>query len=126
MKRTSHSRGQHAEQACCEFLQQQGLGLLEKNYRGHHGEIDLIMQDGNDIVFIEVRYRNSERFGGALESVTTQKQARVLATAEQYLQTENRLKNARIDVVAMSQKRQNTTQAHSDAGYSFEWIKNAF
>ena len=84
------------------------------------------MQDGNDIVFIEVRYRSSEYFGGAIESITEKKQARVLATAEQYLQTRNRLINARIDVVAMTEKTQNIAKSDSHSNYQFEWIKNAF
>jgi putative endonuclease len=126
VKQTSHSKGQHAEIACCEYLQQQGLKLLARNYRGKRGEIDIVMQDRDALVFVEVRYRKNNVYGGALESVTTDKQARVLATAEQYLQHETKMKNGRIDVVAMSQKPQNKATANSNDEYTFEWIKNAF
>jgi len=126
MKQTSHSRGQHAENACCDYLQQQGLKLLTKNYRGKRGEIDIVMQDKSALVFVEVRYRKNNAFGGALESITADKQARVSATAEQYLQLETTIKNGRIDVVAMSQKPQNKATGNSNDEYTFEWIKNAF
>lgn len=123
---TSHSKGQHAENACCEYLQQQGLKLLARNYRGQRGEIDIVMQDNNALVFVEVRYRKNNAYGGALESITAEKQARVTATAEQYLQHETKIKNGRIDVVAMSQKLQNKTTENPSEEYAFEWIKNAF
>lgn len=126
MKTTSHSIGQHTEDACCEYLQQQGLKLVARNYRGRRGEIDIIMQDENTLIFVEVRFRKNNFYGGALESVTTQKQQRVLNTAEEYLQKETKLKNGRIDVVAMSQKAQNKPDKSSEENYTFEWIKNAF
>lgn len=126
MKQTSRSIGQHAETACCEYLQQQGLKLLARNYRGKRGEIDIVMQDKDALVFVEVRYRKNNTYGSALESVTTDKQVRILATAEQYLQHETKMKNARIDVVAMSQKPQNKATENSDNEYTFEWIKDAF
>jgi putative endonuclease len=123
---TSHSKGQLAENACCQYLQQQGLKLLARNYRGQRGEIDIVMQDKDALVFVEVRYRKNNTYGGALESVTINKQARILATAEQYLQHETKMKNARIDVVAMSQKPQNKATGNSSDEYVFEWIKDAF
>jgi putative endonuclease len=126
MEKTSHSIGQHAENACCKYLQQQGLKLLVKNYRGRRGEIDIIMQDKNDLVFIEVRFRKNNHYGGALASITPKKQKCILATAEQYLQHETKIKNGRIDVVAMSKNLQNTWATYLDKEYDFEWIKNAF
>jgi putative endonuclease len=122
MARNSRDRGQDAEQACCQYLQQQGLKLLERNYHGRRGELDLIMLDNNTVVFVEVRYRKNNAFGGALESITASKQHKLRITAEQYLQQETRLKNGRFDVVAMTGKVQNNSSNH----YTFEWIKNAF
>jgi len=84
------------------------------------------MQDSNTLVFIEVRFRKNNLYGDGLESVTTKKQQRILNTAEEYLQNETKLKNARIDVVAMSQNLQNKHNDDSEADYSFDWIKNAF
>lgn len=122
MAKSNRDRGQEAEQACCKYLQQQGLKLLAKNYHGRRGELDLVMCDNDTVVFVEVRYRKNDAFGGALESVTRSKQEKLRITAEQYLQQETRLVNGRFDVVAMNEKVHNNG---SDI-YSFEWIKNAF
>lgn len=122
MTQSSRERGQDAELACCKYLQQQGLKLLAKNYHGRRGELDLVMQDSNTMVFVEVRYRKNNNYGGALESITGSKQEKLRITAEQYLQQETALKNGRFDVVAMSEKVQN----NGPIIYSFEWIKDAF
>ena len=103
----SRDRGQDAELACCKYLQQQGLKLLAKNYHGRRGELDLIMRDNNTVVFVEVRFRKNDAYGSALESITSSKQEKLRITAEQYLQTETKLKNGRFDVVAMTEKVQN-------------------
>lgn len=118
----SRDRGQDAELACCRYLQQQGLTLLARNYQSRRGELDLVMQDQDTVVFVEVRYRASDAYGGALASITSSKQNKLRMTAEQFLQQETRLKNGRFDVVAMTGKVQNNGATH----YSFEWIKNAF
>ena len=118
----SRERGQDAELACCRYLQQQGLTLLAKNYHGRRGELDLVMRENNTVVFVEVRYRKSNAYGGALESITASKQQKLRITAEQYLQQETGLRYGRFDVVAMSDKVQN----NGATSYTFEWIKNAF
>lgn len=105
--------GLAAEQLACQYLQAQGLKLLERNYRCRFGEIDLIMQDGRDLVFVEVRFRRSQRFGGAALSVDAAKQAKLLATAQHYLQSKAPKRNARMDVVAV------------ESGNRIDWIKNA-
>ncbi len=99
---------------------------MDRNYHGHKGEIDIIMQEGQTLVFVEVRFRKNSFYGNGLESVTTQKQQRILNTAEEYLQNETKLKNGRIDVVAMSQKAQNKSHESTEVNYAFEWVKNAF
>lgn len=126
MALTSHSIGQQAENACCDYLQQQGLTLLDRNFRGSRGEIDLVMKEHDTVVFIEVRFRKHQQFGGAIESLTQKKRQRVISTAELYMQQNTRLKQARIDVVAMSQTLQNDTHSVTEAEYTFDWIKNAF
>jgi len=84
------------------------------------------MQEDKTLVFIEVRFRKNNFYGSGLESINLQKQQRILNTAEQYLQNETKLKNARIDVVAMSQKPQNKPIDDDEINYNFDWIKNAF
>lgn len=77
--------GAAAESAAADFLQRQGLQLIEKNYRSRYGEIDLICQDGSTVVFVEVRLRSNPRFGSAGDSITWRKQQRLLRTAKSYL-----------------------------------------
>ena len=111
-------RGAKAEKAAQQHLQQQGLQHLENNYRCRTGEIDLIMQDGKTLVFVEVRYRKSTRFGSPAESVTATKQQRIISTANHYLQSRQgkKLPPCRFDMVAIAGKELQNIQ----------WIKDAF
>ncbi|NDA52824.1 MAG: YraN family protein, partial [Betaproteobacteria bacterium] len=58
-------RGKRAEDLACDWLSRQGLVLVERNSRFRGGEIDLVMRAGSVLVFVEVRYRSSQAFGGA-------------------------------------------------------------
>lgn len=96
--------GGAAEQLALDYLSSQGLRLVERNFRARAGELDLIMRDADELVFIEVRARASTRFGGAAASVTPSKQRRIRRAAQVYLQS--RLGQApwpalRFDVVAL-------------------------
>ena len=95
------ARGQQAEDRALAYLQQQGLILLERNYRCRHGEIDLIMQERQLLVFVEVRSRRSAAFGGAAASVGLAKQRRLWHTAEHYLMRHARPPACRFDLVAI-------------------------
>ena len=77
----SASAGTGAEDLACAYLQKSGLRLLARNYRCRRGEIDLIMQDGEYLVFVEVRYRKNDAFGSAAETVSSAKRARIITTA---------------------------------------------
>lgn len=111
------NKGQLAEQLACNYLQQQGLKLIEKNYRCRQGEIDLVMQQGDSLVFVEVRQRSQSGFGGAAASVTVKKQEKLRLTALHYLQQKAPRADARFDVIAI--------QGESTA-QQIEWIRNAF
>lgn len=112
----SRSRGQHAEDLAAVFLQQQGLVLIERNYRCRFGEIDLIARDGKTLVFVEVRMRASARFGGAAASITAAKRDKLTRTARHYLATGNaRPPACRFDALLVSGSVQ-----------EIEWLKNAF
>ena len=116
-------RGAHAEDLACRFLLRQGLRLLARNYRCRQGEIDLIMQDRDNLVFVEVRYRRQSRYGSGLESVTHRKQRRIVHCAAHYLHCHPQAARqaARFDVVALGP---DTDGRMSDTG--IEWIRNAF
>ena len=77
--------GARAEAQCAALMREAGLRLLERNWRCRFGEIDLIAEEGETVVFAEVRLRRSLNFGGAGESVTAAKRARLLAAARLYL-----------------------------------------
>ncbi len=96
-----------------------GLRLVERNMRCRHGEIDLILRDADVLVFAEVRYRNSQRFGGALASVDPRKQARLIAAAQFFLQAHPPMARlpCRFDVFAVS---------GALAAPAVEWIRDAF
>ena len=81
------------------------------------------MFDKNMLVFVEVRFRKSDAFGGGLESITASKQLKLRKTAELYLQQNSKYKNARFDVVSMSKNNQTNDNGQS---YSFDWVTNAF
>ena len=59
--------GSEAERFARTFLEQQGLTFIMKNYRCRTGEIDLVMQDGDELVFVEVKYRSQSQYGSAIE-----------------------------------------------------------
>ncbi len=82
---TPGESGPRAEALAAEYLARQGLTIVARNFRTRFGEIDLIAKDGSTLVFVEVRMRSSRRFGGALESITAQKRARMIAAARGYL-----------------------------------------
>jgi len=107
-------RGDGGEQRARAFLEGQGLSHVASNVRSKRGEIDLVMQDDKTLVFVEVRLRTSERFGGAAASIDHRKQTRLAAAAAYFLQRQRRQAACRFDVVAI------------DATGSLNWIRDAF
>ncbi|WP_338768576.1 YraN family protein [Massilia sp. METH4] len=112
MARTDkQENGQLGEDAALEHLRRHGLALVERNFRCKGGELDLIMRDGANLVFVEVRRRRSRAFGGAAASITPAKQRRMKIAAQVYLLRFPRLPPCRFDVVAID-------------GDEIEWLKN--
>ena len=108
-------RGRDAEDLAATFLQQQGLQVIERNYRCRFGEIDLIARDGKTLVFVEVRMRSNDSFGGAATSITAAKRRKLTRTARHYLAGVAKLPECRFDALLVS-----------GAGHTLEWLKNAF
>ncbi|MGD8514657.1 MAG: YraN family protein [Granulosicoccaceae bacterium] len=113
-----HRHGRAAEQAACDYLQAQGLQLVARNVRLRGGELDLVMREGDSLVFVEVRYRRRNRYGSAAESVDRRKQQRLITAAHRYLQQHDPAQQyaARFDVVTM----------RDAEGETLEWHRNAF
>ncbi|MDO8299399.1 YraN family protein [Lacisediminimonas sp.] len=95
------ARGREAEDRALRYLLSQGLSLVTRNFRCRGGEIDLIMQHGRELVFVEVRFRSSASHGGALASITSGKQAKMVLAAQLFLQRYRQLPACRFDVVAI-------------------------
>lgn len=114
--------GREAEQWSRHYLEQHGLRTLEANYRTSRGEIDLIMLEGNTLVFVEVRLRSNPGYASAAQSITHAKQQRIIASAEHYLQAKKLGDKhpCRFDAVCLSKDRGNTK------AYQVEWLRNAF
>lgn len=104
-------RGDEAEALTLAYLQKNGLTQITRNFHCRAGEIDLIMQEGGTLVFVEVRQRQNRRYGGAAASVTPAKQAKLISTAQFFLQRYDRLPPCRFDVVAIE-------------GEEIHWFKN--
>lgn len=90
------------ELRACAELERAGLKLLARNYTTRYGELDLVMLDHHDIVFVEVRYRKSASHGDASASVTPGKQSRLIRAAEQWLacHPQHAQRACRFDVVS--------------------------
>ena len=111
------AQGAAAEDFALHYLEARGLQLVARNFRCRGGELDLILRDGEQLVFVEVRSRRSSQFGTPAESVTRSKQQKVLRAAALYLQRYNLNFPCRFDVVAILQ----TTPEPQ-----IEWIQDAF
>ena len=99
MKRSE--AGAKAEQLAADFLSARGLTILRRNVRTRFGELDLIARDGDTLVFVEVRLRQKQAFGGAAASITPAKQARMIASARIYLASLRSEPACRFDAVLL-------------------------
>jgi putative endonuclease len=115
MSQRTQASGELAEALSAGFLQARGLRLIARNYRCRLGEIDLILEDGPDLVFAEVRLRRNRNFGGAAESITAAKRQRILLAARHYLSGRPE-RPCRFDVLLLDTLKPD----------HIEWIKNAF
>jgi putative endonuclease len=96
--------GRAAEDAAARHLGRLGYAILTANFRAKGGELDLVARDGGVLAIIEVRYRASDRYGGAAASITREKRARIVRAARALLATHPPLAKlpARFDVVEVS------------------------
>lgn len=113
-KLTSSEKGAYYEEVALQYLVEQGMALKERNYLCKLGELDLIMFDKTFLVVVEVRYRKNSLYGGALESITTAKQKKIIAATQYYCQQLKIKLPIRFDVVGIT------------GNNSPEWVRNAF
>jgi len=115
----SKAKGNKAEKIALIFLEQHGLQLIENNYFCKAGEIDLIMKDKQEIIFIEVRARKNKNYGGAVESITQPKKDKISKTAQHFLYQNKQFQdyNCRFDALIIES---------FESKDAIEWIKDAF
>jgi len=113
MKPAPREAGAAAEDAAARFLAERGMQVVARNFRTRFGEIDLVARDGATLVFVEVRLRSRQDFGGAVESVDGAKRRRIVSAAGAYLARLACEPACRFDVVTLDGRR-------------VDWIRAAF
>lgn len=112
-------RGQLAENAAVQYLEKEGYRVLTRNFRTALGELDIIAEEVDYLVFVEVRSRNKKTYGLPQETVDWRKQAKIRRMANQYLKLKCAWeRNCRFDVVGVL--------FEDDTITSIELIKDAF
>lgn len=119
MKENTRTIGFEVEQKAREYLEKRGLVFKECNFQCVLGEIDLIMQDGEFLVFVEVRFRDDHDYGGAIATISRGKQTKIIRTAKWYLLEKDLYDKVfcRFDVI---------TGETLNGELSIDWIKSAF
>lgn len=114
---TNHKTiGNIGEEVAQNYLQRQGCKIIERNYYSRFGEIDIIAEKENTLLFIEVKYRKNEYFSLATESITPAKQKKMRLTIETYLQKNPTTQPLRIDLITII----------GQAPYKITWLENIF
>lgn len=102
MGQNKRNTGNYGEDLACKFLEGLGYRIIDRNYFYGHGEIDIIAKNGDELVFVEVKYRTNLEFGPPELSISKSKQKLIRRTAESYLfEKEIKDQPCRIDLVAI-------------------------
>jgi putative endonuclease len=119
VSKNSQSLGKQGEEAAAAFLRKKGYKLLRRNFRTKMGEVDIIAKDGDVYCFIEVKTRDSLRFGAPVEAVSSFKQRQIAKAALAFLKENNLLdQKARFDVISVTRSPESESRT--------EIIQNAF
>ncbi|RUR28218.1 YraN family protein [Vreelandella nanhaiensis] len=114
---TARKRGAVIEQLAAQWLQQKGLSLVTQNHHVKGGELDLVMRDGETLVFVEVKHRVTTRYGHPLETVTPTKRQRLVRAAALYIGKHGLTSPCRFDILAIT---------GTPPDLDFQWEKAAF
>lgn len=119
--RLRRNAGNSGEKLAARHLSRQGLQSVARNYQCRQGEIDLIAIDGQTLVFVEVKLRQNDSHGSAIETVTKRKQQRIILCARHFLMQHSRFASypCRFDIVGI-------TASQGAHGYEILWLKDAF
>lgn len=106
-------KGKEGEDLAVDFLRAKGYRILERNFRFERGEIDIIAQEGETLVFVEVKARRSKTYGEPEEAVTEFKKRQLEKVAEGYLVERGiEVRECRFDVIAIEVKEKKPTIRH--------------
>lgn len=114
--------GATGEDRVASFLRKSGYTIVKRNFQCRFGEIDIIAETDEYILFVEVKTRKENSLVSGIESVTLKKQQRIMLTAEEYLSKTLNTKQPRFDVAEVTV----FTRADNSIGYNLNYIKNAF
>ncbi|GIU32378.1 YraN family protein [Shewanella schlegeliana] len=109
----TQNQGQIAEHTARQYLEQHGLTFVEQNVRYRFGEIDIVMKDRSDWVFVEVKYRSASQYGGAVNALSHAQTQRIRKAASHYIQLKRIDAICRFDVIAVNPQ-------------GIQWIRDAF
>ncbi|GED22185.1 YraN family protein [Halomonas sabkhae] len=113
----ARTRGARIERLASDWLVARGLELVATNQHAKGGELDIVMRDGDTLVFVEVRHRADSRHGHPLETITMTKQRRLIQAARFYLQRNGLSCACRFDVLAVT---------GTPPELEYEWVAGAF
>ncbi|MDO4692552.1 MAG: YraN family protein [Porphyromonadaceae bacterium] len=111
-------KGRIGEEIACRLLEEAGLRILERNWRHRHKEVDIIAQEGDELVFVEVKVRSASAYHTAIEAVDTDKQGHLVKAANAYIQLYQSTLSVRYDIVAI--------ELAEDNRYTLQHIRHAF
>ncbi len=117
MKTPARHTGDHGEDLAARFLQERGYQLVRQNFRYGHAEIDLIMQKGNLLVFVEVKTRRNAEYGYPEEFVSKKQAAQIIRAAEHFIVQQDWQGNIRFDIIAILTEPATDIQHLPDAFY---------
>jgi putative endonuclease len=119
MTRETQDVGAYGEREAARYLVRQGMTLVDRNWRGAAGEVDIIARDGDALVFVEVKTRRSRRFGQPVEAIVPAKVRRMRRLAAQWLAASRvRPREVRFDVLSVLPQR--------DGRLRIEHLRSAF
>ncbi len=105
-QRDTRRTGNYYETKACRYLEEQGIKILERNYRFHREEIDIIARDGDDLIFVEVKARRNPKNGYGYQAVNAEKQRIIRRVALGYLQARHLKESStpcRFDIISIDQ-----------------------
>ena len=115
---TNTETGRFGEEIALRLLYDKGYTIHERNWRYRNKEVDIIAQEGNELVIVEVKLRNSNRYGTALQAITEDKKQNLIIAANHYIQSHRLKYSVRYDIIAID--------IAPDKSYKVEHIRRAF